>query len=56
MSIPTDATHGIDFVIVWDLESLSQKHNVNQPYAASIVANKKVALSALGRSAYEKRR
>ena len=43
MSIPTDATHGIDFVIVWDLESLSQKHNVNtnicnawyQPYATS---------------------
>ena len=29
MSIPTDATHGIDFVIVWDLESWSQKHNGN---------------------------
>ena len=28
MSIPATATHGIDF-IVWDLESLSQKHNVN---------------------------
>ena len=34
MSIPTDATHGIDFV-VWDLEYLSQKHNVNQEYATS---------------------
>ena len=28
MSIPATATHGIDFV-VWDLESLTQKHNVN---------------------------
>ena len=34
MSIPADATHGIDFVVVWDLESCN-KHTMPVPTDAT---------------------